>query len=238
MDAFLAEAVPDPLDRLDLDALNRPLDGVQRGLLGGAAAARAGADRRGPAPARRRAAHAAPRRVRRHAVGVRRGRTAGRGAVGAARGRSTWAGGRASSTPWPAGRPGSGCASCWRWPARATCASSGPACEVEIADGAFRATSAAIPEAVTTDVLVDARLPDPSASRSCDPWWRRSCATAWRARRCCATSTAACCATPARCGCGPPTARSSTRPGGRIRAGSRSARTPPCGWRARSPGPA
>ena len=28
MEAFLAEAVPDPLDRLDLDALDRPLDGV------------------------------------------------------------------------------------------------------------------------------------------------------------------------------------------------------------------
>ena len=45
----------------------------------------------------------------------------------------------------------------------------GPGMQVEIADGAFRATSAAIPEAVTADVLVDARLPDPSASRSCDP---------------------------------------------------------------------
>nr|MBA3906389.1 adenylate cyclase [Pseudonocardiales bacterium] len=33
----------------------------------------------------------------------------------------------------------------------------------------FRATSAAFPGAVTTRVLVDARLPDPSASRSTDP---------------------------------------------------------------------
>ena len=33
MEAFLAEAVPDPLDRLDLDALNRPLDGVRAGPL-------------------------------------------------------------------------------------------------------------------------------------------------------------------------------------------------------------
>ena len=40
---------------------------------------------------------------------------------------------------------------------------------VEIADGRFRATSAAVPEAVTAGVLVDARLPDPSVSRSLDP---------------------------------------------------------------------
>jgi len=45
----------------------------------------------------------------------------------------------------------------------------GPGMAVEIVDGEFRATSAAIHEAVTADVLVDARLPDPSASRSCDP---------------------------------------------------------------------
>ena len=90
----------------------------------------------------------------------------------------------------------------------------GPGMEVEIADGAFRATLGAIPEAVTADVLVDARLPDPSASRSCDPLVGGAHARRRRrARRCCATSTAPCCATPASCGCGPPTARSSTRPG-------------------------
>jgi len=114
MDAFLAQAVPDPLDRLDLDALNRPLDGVRAGSL----------EELQPLVRAQIAED-----LRQH---VDERHTPHLGAFVAML--SVYAG-----------------------------------MEVEIADGAFRATSAAIPEAVTTDVLVDARLPDPSASRSCDP---------------------------------------------------------------------
>ena len=77
MAALLDEAVPDPRDRIDFAALDRPLDGVRAGSLDDAAAAGARAHRRGPAPARRPRAHPAPRRVRGDAVGVRAGHTAG-----------------------------------------------------------------------------------------------------------------------------------------------------------------
>ena len=167
MEALLADAVPDPLDRLDLAALDRPLDGVRADSLEALqpqVQARIAEDLRQHVDHRHTphlGAFVAMLSVYSEWEGSRRCCRSGRR-------RSTWAGGRASSTPSRAVRRASGCGSPRAGP-RGLRAVPRAGHAGRIADGAFRATSAAIPGAVTAPVLVDARLPDPSASRSTDP---------------------------------------------------------------------
>ena len=168
MDAFLAEAVPDPLDRLDLDALNRPLDGVRAGSLEELqplVRAQIAEDLRQHVDERHTPHLGAF--VAMLSVYAEVGRLA---EVLSVRSRAVavnrW---QSFFNSVASGPPGFRVRELLALARAGYVRFLGPGMEVEIADGAFRATSAAIPEAVTTDVLVDARLPDPSASRSCDP---------------------------------------------------------------------
>jgi hypothetical protein len=168
MDAFLAEVVPDPLDRFDLDALDRPLDGITADSL----------DALQPLVRAHIAEDLRQHVEERHtphlgafvamlSVYAEVGRLA---EVLSVRSRavdvSRW---QSFFNSVASGPPGFRVRELLALARAGYVRFLGPGMEVEIADGAFRATSAAIPEAVTTDVLVDARLPDPSASRSCDP---------------------------------------------------------------------
>ena len=134
---------PTRSDRFDLDALDRPLDGVRADSPRRPAAAGARAHRRGPAPARRRTAHPAPRRVRRHAVGVRRGRRrwSPRCCRCRSRGRDMrrW---QSFFNSVASGPPGFRVRRAAGAVPRGFVRFLGPGMWVEIADGAFRATSA------------------------------------------------------------------------------------------------
>ena len=121
------------------------------------------------------------------------------------------------------GPPGFRVRSCWRSPARATCASSGRGCGSRSPTAPSGPRRRAIPEAVTADVLVDARLPDPSVSRSstrCVAALMREGSASEEVLR---DEHGAVLRNTGQLRCGPPTARSSTRPGGCTPAGSRSA---------------
>jgi hypothetical protein len=168
MDAFLAEAVPDPLDRLDLDALNRPLDGVRAGSLEELqplVRAQIAEDLRQHVDERHTphlGAFVAMLSVYAEVGRLAEVLSVPSRAVAVNRWQSFF-------NSVASGPPGFRVRELLALARAGYVRFLGPGMEVEIADGAFRATSAAIPEAVTTDVLVDARLPDPSASRSCDP---------------------------------------------------------------------
>jgi hypothetical protein len=168
MEALLAEAVPDPLDRLDLAALDRPLHGVTADSLDALqplVRARIAEDLRQHVDERHTPHLGAF--VAMLSVYAEVGRLA---EVLSVRSRAVDIGWWQSFfNSVASGPPGFRVRELLELARAGYVRFLGPGMEVEIADGAFRATSAAIPEAVTTDVLVDARLPDPSASRSCDP---------------------------------------------------------------------
>ncbi|AEA26671.1 FAD/NAD(P)-binding protein [Pseudonocardia benzenivorans] len=180
MDTFLAELAPDPLDRLDLDALDRPLDGVTAPDLDSLqplVVARIAEDLR---------QHVDPRHtphlgafVAMLSIYGELTRLQGESALtpeSQARDVSWWQGffnGVASGPPGFRVRqilaladaglvrflgPGM-----WVEQVGPEEGDAGPGSAV------FRAGSAATPDTVTSTILVDARLPDPSASRSTDP---------------------------------------------------------------------
>jgi hypothetical protein len=199
MVALLGSAVPDPVDRLDLDAMDEPSPAWPRRTSPRCSRSSA------PGSPRTCASTPIPRTRRTWARSWRCCRSTGRcrscTAPGSCRpgpARSTWAAGRASSTPRPAARPGSGCASCSRCRGPGSSTSSGPAC------GSRPPTEASGPAARPWPV------PSPSAPRS---WSTRACptrarrapptrcspgswATARRSRTSWSTATARCCATP------------------------------------------
>jgi hypothetical protein len=237
MDAFLAEVVPDPLDRFDLDALDRPLDGITADSL----------DALQPLVRAHIAEDLRQHVEERHtphlgafvamlSVYAEVGRLA---EVLSARSRAVdvnrW---QSFFNSVASGPPGFRVRELLALARAGFVRFLGPGMAVEIVDGEFRATSAAIPKPSRPTCSSTPGCPTRAPPARATRWSPRSCGTARRARRCCATSAAPCCATPARCACGPPTARSWTRPGGHTPAGSPSARTPPCAWQARSPGPA
>jgi uncharacterized NAD(P)/FAD-binding protein YdhS len=168
MDALLAAAVPDPLDRLDLDALDRPLDGVTADSLDALqplVQARIAEDLRQHVDERHTPHLGAF--VAMLSVYAEVGRLA---PVLSVRSRAVDMGRWQSFfNSVASGPPGFRVRELLALARAGFVRFLGPGMQVEIADGAFRATSNAVPEAVTTDVLVDARLPDPSVSRSLDP---------------------------------------------------------------------
>ncbi|MBV9919775.1 MAG: FAD/NAD(P)-binding protein, partial [Pseudonocardia sp.] len=168
MDALLAEAVPDALDRLDLDALDRPLDGVTADSLDALqplVQARIAEDLRQHVDERHTPHLGAF--VAMLSVYAEVGRLAPALSV---RSRAVDMGRWQSFfNSVASGPPGFRVRELLALARAGFVRFLGPGMQVEIADGAFRATSNAVPEAVTTDVLVDARLPDPSVSRSLDP---------------------------------------------------------------------
>lgn len=165
-------AVPDPLDRLDTDALDRPLDGVHA----------CGLDELQPL-VRARIAEDLRRHVDdRHtphlgafvamlSVFTETTRLAGSGVLSAAS--------RARDLPWWQGFFNSVASGPPGFRVRELLALSragylqflGAGMDVALDDGGFHATSATLAGAppVTADVLVDARLPDASLSRTADP---------------------------------------------------------------------
>lgn len=172
MDAFLAEAAPDPLDRLDLDALDRPLDGLTAPSL----------DALQPLVVDRIAEdlrqHVDPRHtphlgafVAMLSVYNEVTRLQGDGALTAAS--------RARDVPWwqsffnsvASGPPGFRVRQILALADAGLVRFLGPGMWVSVSpeDGVLRAGSAATPEVVTSTILVDARLPDASAARSTDP---------------------------------------------------------------------
>lgn len=168
MEAFLTDAVPDPLDRLDLDALDRPLDGVRAGSL----------EELQPLVRGHIAEDLRQHVDERHTPHL--GAFVAMLSVYAEVGRLAEVlsvRSRAFDVGWwqsffnavASGPPGFRVRELLALARAGYVRFLGPGMRVEIAEGVFRATSDAIPEAVTADVLVDARLPDPSASRSCDP---------------------------------------------------------------------
>jgi hypothetical protein len=168
MDALLTEAVPDPLDRLDLAALDRPLDGVAADSLDALqplVQARIAEDLRQHVDERHTPHLGAF--VAMLSVYAEVGRLADVLSV-----RS-----RAVDIGWwqsffnavASGPPGFRVRELLALARAGYVRFLGPGMHVEIADRAFRATSGAMPDEVIADVLVDARLPDPSASRSLDP---------------------------------------------------------------------
>jgi hypothetical protein len=168
MAAFLADVVPDPLDRLDLDALDRPLDGVRAGSL----------EELQPLVRGHIAEDLRQHVDERHTPHL--GAFVAMLSVYAEVGRLAEVlsvRSRAFDLGWwqgffnavASGPPGFRVRELLALARAGYVRFLGPGMRVEIDGGVFRATSDAIPEAVTADVLVDARLPDPSASRSCDP---------------------------------------------------------------------
>jgi hypothetical protein len=168
MEALLADAVPDPLDRLDLAALDRPLDGVRADSLAALQPqiqARISEDLR---------QHVDPRHtphlgafVAMLSVYSELGRLAEVLSIRSQAVDMGWWQSFFNSVA--SGPPGFRVRQILALARAGYVRFLGPGMQVGIADGAFRATSAAIPGAVTAPVLVDARLPDPSASRSTDP---------------------------------------------------------------------
>ncbi|HEY0816517.1 MAG TPA: FAD/NAD(P)-binding protein [Pseudonocardia sp.] len=168
LDALIVEAVPDPLDRLDLAKLDRPLEGIQADSLDALqplVRAQIAEDLRQHVDERHTPHLGAF--VAMLSVYSELARLSG---VLSTRSRAVdmgwWQGffnGVAS------GPPGFRVRQLLALARAGYVRFLGPGMRVDIADGVFRATSSAIPDVVTTRVLVDARLPDPSASRSSDP---------------------------------------------------------------------
>jgi len=170
--ALLEHAVPDPVDRIDFAALDRPLDGLRAtGVpeLAPLVRARIAEDLR---------QHVDPNHtphlgafVAMLSVYAEVTRLAGSGALSA---RS-----RAFDLPWwqgffngvASGPPGFRVRQLLALSEAGYIDFLGAGMWVEVADGRFRAGSATLADAppVTTRALVDARLPDPSAARSTDP---------------------------------------------------------------------
>ncbi len=172
MAALIAETVPDPLDRLDLAALDRPLENLRASDL----------DELQPLVRGRIAEDLRQHVDERHtphlgafvamlSVYTETTRLAGSGALTA---RS-----RAVDMPWwqgffnavASGPPGFRVREMLALSRAGYVKFLGAGMQVEIDDGVFRATSTTLEGAppVTAPVLVDARLPDPSLSRTADP---------------------------------------------------------------------
>lgn len=172
MVALLAEAVPDPVDRIDFAALDRPLDGLRAGSLADLqplVRARIAEDLRQHVDDRHTphlGAFVAMLSVYGEAT-----RLAGSGALSA---RS-----RAFDLGWwqsffnsvASGPPGFRVRELLALSRGGFVEFLGAGMWVDVADGRFRAGSATLADAppVTSSVLVDARLPDPSAARTVDP---------------------------------------------------------------------
>jgi FAD-NAD(P)-binding len=172
MDALLAEAVPDPVDRIDFAALDRPLDGVTADSL----------DALQPLVRERIAEDLRQHVDDRHtphlgafvamlSVYTECTRLAGSGAL-SARSRAfdlAWWQGFFNSVA--SGPPGFRVRELLALSRAGFIRFLGAGMWVEAAEGGFHAGSAALPGVppVTATVLVDARLPDPSAARSVDP---------------------------------------------------------------------
>jgi FAD-NAD(P)-binding len=166
--ALLEESVPDPLDRLDLDALDRPVAGLAAPSLDALQPLLQGSiaedlrqhvdDRHTP--------HLGAF-VAMLSVYAEVGRLSG-----ALSARS-----RARDLPWwqsffnacASGPPGFRVRQLLALARAGYVTFLGEGMRVDVDGDAFRATSDAFPGSVTAPVLVDARLPDPSASRTCDP---------------------------------------------------------------------
>ncbi|TCK21203.1 FAD/NAD(P)-binding protein [Pseudonocardia endophytica] len=172
MAALIDETVPDPLDRLDLVALDRPLENVRASDL----------DALQPLVRERIAEDLRQHVDERHtphlgafvamlSVYTETTRLAGSGALTA---RS-----RAVDMPWwqsffnsvASGPPGFRVREMLALCRAGFLKFLGAGMQVEIADDAFRATSSTLEGAppVESTILVDARLPDPSLSRTVDP---------------------------------------------------------------------
>jgi hypothetical protein len=172
MHDLLAAAVPDPVDRIDLTALDRPLDGVRApdlAALQPLVRERIAEDLRqhvDPAHTPHLGAFVAMLSVYGEVT-----RLAGSGVLSA---RS-----RAADLRWwqsffnaaASGPPGFRVRELLALSRAGYVAFLGEGMWVDVADGAFRAGSASVVDAppVTAHVLVDARLPDPSAARTTDP---------------------------------------------------------------------
>ena len=168
MEAFLVDTVPDPLDRLDLAALDRPLDGVRADSLDALqplVQARIAEDLRQHVDDRHTPHLGAF--VAMLSVYAELGRLAEALSVRSQAFDLGWWQSFFNSVA--SGPPGFRVRQILALARAGFVRFVGPGMRVDIADGAFRATSDAIPGAVTASVLVDARLPDPSASRSTDP---------------------------------------------------------------------
>lgn len=168
LDALIVEAVPDPLDRLDLAALDRPLEGVSADSLEALqplVQAKIAEDLRQHVDERHTPHLGAF--VAMLSVYSELGRLLGvLSPQSLAVDMGWWQGffnGVAS------GPPGFRVRQLLALARVGYVRFLGPGMRVDIADGVFRGTSSAIPDVVSTRVLVDARLPDPSASRSTDP---------------------------------------------------------------------
>lgn len=168
MTALIVGAVPDPLDRLDLDALDRPVAGVHAPDLDALQPLlRAGIEE-----------DLRQRVDDRHTphLGAFVAMLSVYGEVGRLSA-SLSARSRARDMPWwqsffnalASGPPGFRVRQLLALSRAGFVRFLGEGMRVEVVDGAFRATSDAFPGAVTAPVLVDARLPEPSGSRTRDP---------------------------------------------------------------------
>ncbi|GAY08552.1 FAD/NAD(P)-binding domain-containing protein [Pseudonocardia sp. N23] len=170
MDAFLADAAPDPLDRLDLDALDRPLAGLAAPDL----------DALQPLVVDRIAEdlrqHVDPRHTPHLGAFVAMLSVYGEVTQLQGEGGLT-AASRARDVPWwqsffnavASGPPGFRVRQILALADAGLVRFLGPGMWVSVEGGVLRAGSAATPEIVTSTILVDARLPDSSAARSTDP---------------------------------------------------------------------
>jgi hypothetical protein len=168
LDALVAEAVPDPLDRLDLAALDRPLDGVSADSLEALqplVRARIAEDLRQHVDERHTPHLGAF--VAMLSVYSELGRMLGVLSPHSLAVDVGWWQGFFNGVA--SGPPGFRVRQLLALARAGYVRFLGPGMRADIVDGVFRATSAAMPEAVTTRVMVDARLPDASASRSTDP---------------------------------------------------------------------
>jgi len=172
MAELIAAAVPDPVDRIDFTALDHPLDGVRApdlATLQPQVRERIAEDLRqhvDPAHTPHLGAFVAMLTVYGEVT-----RLAGAGVLSA---RS-----RAEDLSWwqsffnavASGPPGFRVRELLALSRAGYVAFLGEGMTVAVEDGAFRAGSASLPDAppVTARVLVDARLPDPSAARTADP---------------------------------------------------------------------
>lgn len=168
MDALLAEAVPDPIDRLDLAALDRPVAGVRAPTLEALQPLlreRIAEDLRQHVDDRH-TPHLGAFVAMLSVYGQLTPLIGSLSARSRARDLSAWQG---FFNAVASGPPGFRVRQLLALSRAGFVRLLGEGMQVEIADGVFRATSDAFPGVVTSTVLVDARLPDPSVSRSTDP---------------------------------------------------------------------
>jgi hypothetical protein len=168
MAALIESAVPDPVDRIDFDALDRPFAGLAAGSL----------EELQPLVRERIAADLAQREDVRHSayLGAFTAMLPVYAEVSRAQGLLS-AESRARDLPWwlsffnavASGPPGFRVRQLLALSGAGFVRFLGPGMWVDLDESGFRAGSAALPDAVHASVLVDARLPDPSLTRTADP---------------------------------------------------------------------